>query len=322
MEKTAKVVRNYKDTVFRMLFRDKIRLLELYNAVNQTCYENPEELEIVTLENAVYLGMKNDVAFLIDFQLYLYEHQSTVNLNMPLRFLQYVAREYEKLVRQDLLYRNRRTYIPAPRFCVFYNGREEQPEHWIECLSDCFEKEEREPSLELKVEFFNINAGMNLKLMEHCKTISEYMQYVNLVRENAERMSLQEAVNEAVDTCIRQGVLSEFLRQNKAEVTAMSIFEYDEEAVRKIWREDALEDGYMKGHQDGLETGFQSGQENYLIQIVLRNMRKNKPVELIAEELDEEKETIARICAAAEMCGKNADAKTVYDYLKQKETSN
>lgn len=195
---------------------------------------------------------------------------------------------------------------------------------WTESfLSESFETREHKPSLELKVEFFNINAGMNVTLMEHCKTLSEYMQYVNLVRENAERMSLQEAVNEAVDTCIRQGVLSEFLRQNKAEVTAMSIFEYDEEAVRKLWREDALEDGYIKGHQDGLESGFKSGfksgQENYLIQMVLRKMRKNKPVELIAEELDEEQETVARICAAAEKCGENTDAKTVYEYLKQNE---
>ena len=109
MEKTTHIVRNYKDTVFRMLFRDKARLLELYNAVNQTSYENPEELQIVTLENAVYLGMKNDVAFIIDFHMYLYEHQSTVNPNMPLRFLQYVAKEYEKLVKQDKLYRNKKS---------------------------------------------------------------------------------------------------------------------------------------------------------------------------------------------------------------------
>lgn len=132
MEKTTHIVRNYKDIVFRMLFRDKARLLELYNAVNQTSYENPEELQIVTLENAVYLGMKNDVAFIIDFHMYLYEHQSTVNPNMPLRFLQYVAKEYEKLVKQDKLYRNKKSYIPAPKFYVFYNGQEKQPEHWTE----------------------------------------------------------------------------------------------------------------------------------------------------------------------------------------------
>ena len=123
MEKTTHIVRNYKDTVFRMLFRDKARLLELYNAVNQTSYENPEELQIVTLENAVYLGMKNDVAFIIDFHMYLYEHQSTVNPNMPLRFLQYVAKEYEKLVKQDKLYRNKKVISLHQNFMCFIMDR-------------------------------------------------------------------------------------------------------------------------------------------------------------------------------------------------------
>ncbi len=299
MEETTKAIRNYKDTVFRMLFRDKRRLLELYNAVNQTAYQNPEELEIVTLDNAVYLGMKNDVSFIIDFHLYLYEHQSTVNPNMPLRFLYYVAREYEKIVQQDLLYRSKKRYIPTPRFCVFYNGKVKRPERWVEHLSEAFETEQMEPSLELKVEFFNINPGMNAKLMEHCKTLSEYTQYVNLVRENAGRMTLREAVDMAVDTCISQGILSEFLRQNKAEVTAMSIFEYDEEAVRKLWRADAMEEGM----------------DMHLIQMVLRKLQKNKSPELIASELDEEPDTVLYICEAANACQTVTDAEKVYQYL-------
>lgn len=319
MEKTTEVVRNYKDTVFRMLFQDKVHLLELYNAVNQTAYENPEELEIVTLENAVYLGMKNDVAFLIDFHLYLYEHQSTVNSNMPLRFLQYVAREYEKFIQQNLLYRSRRTRIPAPRFCVFYNGKEKQPERWTECLSQAFETKEPEPALELKVEFFNINSGMNETLMKNCKTLSEYMQYVNLVREKAEQMLLQDAVNQAVDFCIRKGILSEFLRQNKAEVTAMSIFEYDEEGVRKMWQEDAREEGLAEGRAEGLQQGIQQGREQgekqYLIQMVLRKLQKGKSAELIAEELGENPETVAHICTAAEKCATMTDTERVYEYL-------
>ena len=92
MKKQAK--KQYKDTVFRMLFRDRRHLLELYNAVSGRSCADPELLEIVTLENAIYMGVKNDLAFLVDFHLYLYEHQSTVNPNMPFRFLQYVAEEY------------------------------------------------------------------------------------------------------------------------------------------------------------------------------------------------------------------------------------
>ena len=90
--------RNYKDTVFRMLFSDKKNLLSLYNAVNSRDYTNPDDLEIVTLENAIYMGMKNDLAFIIDTNLYLYEHQSTYNPNMPLRDLFYISSEYQKML--------------------------------------------------------------------------------------------------------------------------------------------------------------------------------------------------------------------------------
>ena len=112
-QESVKGNRNHKDTVFRMLFREKKELLSLYNAMNGSAYTNPDELRIVTLENAVYMSMKNDLAFLADFHLYLYEHQSTVNSNMPLRFLQYVAREYEKLTGEDSLYRRKRIALPA-----------------------------------------------------------------------------------------------------------------------------------------------------------------------------------------------------------------
>ena len=106
----------YKDTVFRMLYRDKANLLSLYNAVNDRNYTNPEELQIVTLENAIYMGMKNDLAFIMDMNLYLYEHQSTYNPNIPLRNLFYIADEYQRLVVQKSLYSTTIQKIPAPRF--------------------------------------------------------------------------------------------------------------------------------------------------------------------------------------------------------------
>ena len=120
--KEPKANRNYKDTVFRMLFSDRKNLLSLYNAVNQTDYRNPEELEIVTLENAIYMGMKNDLAFIMDTNLYLYEHQSTYNPNMPLRDLFYICSEYQKLVDKKSLFSSTLQKIPAPNFIEFYNG--------------------------------------------------------------------------------------------------------------------------------------------------------------------------------------------------------
>ncbi len=152
--------RKYKDTVFRMLFSDKGNLLSLYNAINDSNYTDPNQLEIVTLENAVYMGMKNDLSFLIDTSLFLYEHQSTYNPNMPLRDLFYISSEYQKLVDKKTLYSSQLQKIPAPNFIVFYNGTERQEDSWVNYLSEAFETPPDEPNLELKVITLNINEGI------------------------------------------------------------------------------------------------------------------------------------------------------------------
>ena len=200
---------HYKDTVFRMLFREKARLLSLYNSVNGKHYANPEEPEIVTLENAVYLGMKNDLAFLMDFSLSLYEHQSTVNPNMPFRFLQYVTDEYSRLTASDNLYGEKLVKIPAPHFVVFYNGVSAYPEKEELRLSDSFQIQEGSPNLELKVQVLNINAGFNEELKGQCRTLAEYMHYVDKVRMYAKDMPIDETVGKAVDECIQQDILRE-----------------------------------------------------------------------------------------------------------------
>lgn len=153
--------RDYKDTLFRMLFNDREALLSLYNAVGNTDYRDPSLLQIVTLENAVYMNVKNDLAFLLGFELNLYEHQSTWNPYMPLRDLFYAAREYEMLIRDQSLYSSRLIKLPVPRFIVFYNGREKQEERCVLKLSDAFETPVEEPELELKVTVLNINIGYN-----------------------------------------------------------------------------------------------------------------------------------------------------------------
>ena len=241
----------YKDTVFRMLFREKKELLELYNAVSGRRYSDPERLEIVTLEGAVYLGMKNDLAFLIDMNLYLFEHQSTVNRNMPMRFLQYVSAEYGRLTAADNLYGRKLIRIPAPHFMVFYNGEELCAEREELRLSDAYLIKESVPGLELRVQVLNINEGFNEELKSACRTLKEYMLYVEKVRDHAKSASIDDAVDRAVDECIRQGILRDFLLRNKAEVKLMSIFEYDEEAVRKALKEEAYEDGEMNGRIEG-----------------------------------------------------------------------
>lgn len=243
-----KTRRNYKDTLFRMLFDDKESLLGLYNAVNGTDYDNAEDLEISTLENAIYMNMKNDVSFVFDFSLNLYEHQSTVNPNMPLRDLFYVSSMLQKIVKKEDLYRLALVKIPTPRFIVFYNGTEEQPERREYRLSDAFQQETEKPELELAVTVLNINPGKNEKLLESCGLLKGYMQYVETVRGYLAETDIEEAVSLAVDECIAKGVLAEFLSKNKAEAIAVSIFEYDEEAHLK----NLFEEGKAKGKADAI----------------------------------------------------------------------
>lgn len=242
--------RNYKDTVFRMLFSDKRNLLSLYNAMNRTAYDDPEKLEIVTLENAIYMGVKNDLAFIIDTGLFLYEHQSTYNANMPLRDLFYISSEYQELVDRESLYASKIQKIPAPNFIVFYNGTEKKDERWENYLSEAYENCPNEPGLELKVITFNINEGHNKELMEQCQILGEYAQYVTKVRNYAKDIELDSAVEKAVNECIQEGILAEFLRKNKARVIAMSIFEYDKELEEKKLRKAEFEAGEINAKKE------------------------------------------------------------------------
>lgn len=248
--------RKYKDTVFRMLFADKTNLLSLYNAMNGSDYHDPSKLQIITLENAIYIGMKNDLAFVIGTNLFLYEHQSTYNPNVPLRNLFYISSEYQKMVDSNKLYSSTLLEIPAPHFVVFYNGTTKQEDSWYNYLSDSYHNFSGIPDLELKVVTLNINKGHNKELMEQCQTLNEYAQYVEKVRTYAKENNLDNAVERAVNECIHDGILADFLTQNKSEVIAMSIFEYDEKAVRQVYYEDGLEAGLKAGRKDGIKTGI------------------------------------------------------------------
>lgn len=216
---TSSVKRNYKDTVFRMLFSDKQELLALYNAINDTTYDNIDVLHITTLENAIYMSVKNDISCVVDMRLNLYEHQSTVNPNLPLRDLDYVSRTFTQFYRNQDIYSPRIIKLPNPKFIVFYNGESPQPAKKEMHLSDSFFYKEEHPQLELIVTQININPGYNDELLDNCPTLKEYMLYVDRVRIHQKDMTLEAAINRAVDECIKEGILAEFLRKNKSEVT-------------------------------------------------------------------------------------------------------
>ena len=315
--------RKYKDTLFRMIFQNPEDLLELYNAVNGTDYRNPEELQIVTLENAIYMNMKNDLAFIIDCRMSLYEHQSSVNPNMPLRNLFYVAKEYQSMVSTKSLYSSRLVKLPTPCFVIFYNGLAEQPERLEMKLSDAFLTPVKDPALELKAVQLNIGYGHNRELMEKCPLLAQYSLYVGRVQQYAGNMPLKEAVELAVKECIEEGVLSDFLRRNRAEAIEVSIFEYDEERELELFRaaerENGREEGREEGRVEGRIEGRDEGRMEALVDLVCRKLRKGKSPETIARELEEELENILPICAIAASNGMDYDSRRICEALKVKQ---
>ena len=340
--KLTEANRKYKDTIFRWLFSDKENLLSLYNAVTGRAYTDADALEVVTLDSAVYLGMKNDVAFLVDMRLYLCEHQSTYNPNIPLRNLFYIASEYQILVKDKSLYSSVLLRLPAPKFLVFYNGTGRVADREELRLSTAYENLQGEPDLELKVTLLNINEGHNKELMEQCQILKEYSLYVARVRKYAAQMELNEAVEQAITECIREGILSEFLSRNRAEVLKVSIFEYDQELEEKKYREaeyehgrqdgiregmetgraagirEGIETGRAAGIREGIERGVEQGSIQILVNQVCSKLRKRKTPEEIADALEEPVENIQKICRIAEQYAPKYSAEEVCRALVNK----
>ena len=201
---------------------------------------------------------------------------------MPLRDLFYVAQEYRTLVDKKSLFSERAVEIPAPRFVVFYNGIEKQPERQLLKLSDLYQPKEIEPMLELQVLVLNINKGNNEWLKEKCKTLNEYMQYVDRIRyyKNEVKLSLQQAVERTVEECIREGILADFLSRNRAEAVMFSMYEHDEEEewrkFREAEREYGIELGKTLGREEGLEEGRKLGkkaEQKQLVQNLMQNAK-------------------------------------------------
>lgn len=243
------VYRTYKDRVFRMLFREKQRLLELYNALNDTDYKNEEDLTVNTLENVIYMKMKNDISLIIGCDMCLYEHQSSYCPNMPLRGFLYFADLYKKYLGDTELSTNRRIKIPVPRYIVFYNGLERKEEEFKQYLSESFLGEGG--CIEVTVKTVNINYGHNKDLLEKSPTLNGYARFVSIIRRNLESMSLPQAVENAVTECIRQNILRDFLVEQRNEVVEMSIYEYNEEYAMRVTYEDGENAGYERGKAEG-----------------------------------------------------------------------
>ena len=279
--------RMYKSRIFAMLFSDRNELLKLYNAINGTSYDDPDLLQVNTLENAVYMSMQNDVSFIIDMRLNLYEHQSTYSPNLPVRYLLYVADVYSDYTKDMNLYGTKAVKLPTPRFVIFYNGQAEQPDRKELKLSELFSIPDADPSLELKAVMLNINKGHNRKLMETCRTLQDYAEYTFRVREYAAEMPLDLAVEQAITECISEGILADFLRKNRAEAKKVSIYEYDEERHMRQTREEGMEEGYANGFSQGIEQGITQTVINLLKSGLLTDIQIREITGLDQKQLDE-----------------------------------
>ncbi len=280
--------KEYKSDVFSMLLQDKKRAMEIYNAINGTDYDDPELVEMTTLDDKSFsLTVRNDASFILDANLSLYEHQSTYCPNMPLRDLLYFASIIQKQIKAQKrdIYGGRILKIPVPHFVVFYNGKEDAPDQYDLRLSDAFEKETKNPEIELVCHVYNINSGKNTPLLSKCQTLREYMYFVDMVRKNNEISgNLEDAIEKAINQCMEENVLRDFLAQHREEVMHVMTLDYTFERRLEMQRAEAIEDGER--------IGKEIGKEEKLSEQIRKKIQKGKPLDQIADELEEVPETI------------------------------
>lgn len=244
--------REYRDRLFKFIFgnpENRAWTLSLYNAMNGSAYTDASGIRYTTIEDAVYMNMKNDVSFLVADTMSFYEQQSSFNPNMPMRFLIYAGMVYAKFVEQTASfhpYSSAQQKAPTPRCVCFYNGGEEKPDRLVLSLGDAFEGE---ADIEVRVTMLNINYGRNKALMEACQPLREYAWFVGAVRDRqAELNDLDAAVDAALEDMPEEYGIKAFLTANQAEVKRMCITEYDE--VRTLAAE--RQEGLIKGRREGM----------------------------------------------------------------------
>ena len=220
--------------------------------MNGSRHTDPDDIQLNTISDILYLGMKNDVSFLVDDTLSFYEQQTTVNPNMPMRYFIYAAMVYEKYIRQArfLLYSQRLQKAPTPKCVCFYNGTDETKDRTVLKLSDAFGKGSK-PDIEVRVTMININHGHNRKLLNACKPLKEYSWFGDTVRTNRETKTLEDAIDAALKDMPDDFVIKPFLMDNKAEVKQMILTEYDEEKILKELAEEQKEIGRAEGRAEG-----------------------------------------------------------------------
>ena len=277
----------YKDNLFRFIFgreENKQNLLDLYNALNNSNYRNKDDLEINTLDNVIYMRMKNDVSFVLDNQMVLLEHQSKYNPNMPLRGFLYFAKLYETRLATEMnlknIYYPKLIKIPTPQYIVLYNGTDRKIGESITLkLSDAFEDNDKPEGYEWTAKMININVGKNKELLLKCKILGEYSSFVECVRKYSKiNKDFTIAIDNAVNECIEKGILKDFLTKYSAEVKNMLLTEFDEEKdwaiIAKGFEEIGYEKGIEKGKKEGIKEGMKEGKKDLIKTMLSKGLTK------------------------------------------------
>ena len=298
-------LRTHKDSTFRLLFSEKARAIELYNAVSNEHLPPDTELTYTTLENAVYVDRKNDLGFVINnHHLVLSEQQSTINFNMPLRCLGYASRTIEDLTGTEGIYGKHRIKFPAPEFYTFYTGTETWDSRQLR-LSESFLAEPKENSLELVVNVINLKYSKQDEILTKSPTLLGYSKLLHYIRQYASELggNLKTAIDQAVNRCIKEDALADFLRKYTREVTGMLFQEITAEDFAEIRAKEAyndgLKDGFDNGFSDGEKAGFKNGEEagaqKKQLEIAANLKKAGIPLEVIAANTGLAKEEIEEL---------------------------
>ena len=263
MQESVTINRTYKDRLFKIIFEDKKELLSLYNALTGKNYQNPDELEINTIDDVIYMHLKNDMSFILDDWQNLFEQQSTFNPNQPLRGFFYFADLYKVKYFGKKIYSTRLLKIPTPQYIVFYNGTTSMPDRKELRLSDAFQQPTEQPDIEVVAHMLNINYGHNKELMERCRKLKEYAQFIDIIRhylKENKQWSNEQAISKAIDDCIQNNILRDILQKERLRVMASILSEFDEVGYKEM----ILEEAYEEAYEEGLEAGRQEGREQEL----------------------------------------------------------
>lgn len=281
----SKVNRTYKDTVFRKLFNEKDKLIELYNALEDAHYGPDTEVQITTLEDMLFVDRKNDLSFTIDDKYVIMgEHQSSEAPNIPLRLVVYAGRTFENLVASESVYRTKLVKIPTPEFYLFYCGDKKWDVKTLK-LSQCFKEKPPENSMELVVKVVDLSYNEDNEILKRSETLKGYSRLIFLIRKCVKSgLPLDESIDKAVSQCIEEGHLAEFLTKYGREIGNMLNEEVTWDDVIAIRSEDAFEDGRQCGREEGRGEGREEGILTLITVLREINMAEDLVVQKVCEK--------------------------------------